>query len=1281
MNSNGEGVKILLGNGDNYLMLESENDITQKAKYGFTFFISIDESFISSGCSLTITINPCYQSCKGCSIKASEANQENHNCLECKDGYYPFSGNRANCFTIEEVNTDHPNWYFDEGLQEFGECHSSCKTCSGPLEENCLICDDSDEQNPFYLYEGKCLSHCPERTFPNTDENGKKICQKCYKNCKTCEQSGNADDMKCTSCQNDNIKYLQNCYEVYNINDKSFYDPEDNTITTSCLQKHQLYIKENENECIDKPENYFISNTITGVISECDSNCKTCSESSTNCLSCNDGLYLQEGNCVESCLSNYYIDGTNCFKCHDNCLTCETGKQLDETGNLINMKCLTCKNGMIKNEENCFPVEEYESNKITFNINEIDSSKTIGTCLDLNKAIFYETYECISKPSNTYYVISNEDNTGVIKNCDIACDECHGEKTEEDTNCINCASGYSKIKETDTNCILESLLPTEPPIITEKPTEKPEIPTEKIKPESPNTSNPAGKCAENLFLTLTGECASECPSGTYQFMLNHTCLESCPENYKVNNENNRCIRIIFEDKVTPKEFKTEIIRDIVSYVNSTNVINCTTFVAVVLSSGEMNVENQIKSGISAINFRDKGLKIKRHYDIPDDEEIIVLSMQKNNQTETEEKTDIKLNFQSKIGAVIGKDIEIEVYDLSGRKLDITDCEEEIEVAKYIGDEEEKIDIESAQSFAEMGIDVFNSSSEFFNDLCYEYDNIDGKDITMNDRRTDVYQNVSFCKEGCTYVGVDYDLKVASCICDAAVLQSEGNNTNNNDNQAQSNSNTFESLVESFIKNWLDFNIDVVKCYNLIFNPRILKQNIGFFVMTALLVAQMVFLVIFFIKRMKPIKSYMLNFKSSEFKQNKAVPPRKDGDVKRYNTQKRIKYKKSELVLEGLENEDKKENLKEEVKKNHKKKSHHRKSNRISTQMQLITDNNNLKDDIENNNEENKDNFDTVAIEGQPSSKTNNKFIANDKSKKKHLTTKNKVNNIVSENILNEKIKFPNTNKRYIKHKTTKSRRSKIKISEDFNEFKTTTEKELKEKSGENSEKISYSDEELHGMDFEETKVNDQRSYIRMYWSFLVDSQIILGTFFTDNYLHLLIIKLSFFVINYQISFFLNALFYTDEYISEAYHNDGVLDIFTGLPKAIYSFIATLIITNLLVMLYNNKEDLLKVLREKRNYKEYLKVINSKLRSLRNKLIAYYIIIFILGIFFLYYVSAFCAVYRNSQKYLFLGFVESFDVDTIVAIVLCIILSLLRYVAINKNIKCLYSAANFISTFL
>ena len=75
------------------------------------------------------------------------------------------------------------------------------------------------------------------------------------------------------------------------------------------------------------------------------------------------------------------------------------------------------------------------------------------------------------------------------------------------------------------------------------------------------------------------------------------------------------------------------------------------------------------------------------------------------------------------------------------------------------------------------------------------------------------------------------------------------------------------------------------------------------------------------------------------------------------------------------------------------------------------------------------------------------------------------------------------------------------------------------------------------------------------------------------------------------------------------------------------------------MLSNSKKDLMKIIREKKNDKDYKKLISDKLKTLRNKLIAYYIIIFVLGIFFLYYVSAFCAVYRNSQKYLFLGFVD------------------------------------------
>ena len=210
---------------------------------------------------------------------------------------------------------------------------------------------------------------------------------------------------------------------------------------------------------------------------------------------------------------------------------------------------------------------------------------------------------------------------------------------------------------------------------------------------------------------------------------------------------------------------------------------------------------------------------------------------------------------------------------------------------------------------------------------------------------------------------------------------------------------------------------------------------------------------------------------------------------------------------------------------------------------------------------------------------------------------------------------------------------------------------------------------------------DKRSFIRIYWSFLVDNQIILGTFFTSNFLHLFVIKLSFLISTFQISFFLNAFFYSDEYISNAYHNDGALDFLSGLPKSIYSFLATLVTTNLLSMLSNSKNELIDTIKN-RTYKiDYLLQVDIKLRKLRNKLIIYYVFLFILENFFLYYVSAFCAVYRNSQKYWLIGCFESLVIDTLSSICICLFPTIFRYVSLKKKIKYFYTLSNIINIFL
>ena len=219
------------------------------------------------------------------------------------------------------------------------------------------------------------------------------------------------------------------------------------------------------------------------------------------------------------------------------------------------------------------------------------------------------------------------------------------------------------------------------------------------------------------------------------------------------------------------------------------------------------------------------------------------------------------------------------------------------------------------------------------------------------------------------------------------------------------------------------------------------------------------------------------------------------------------------------------------------------------------------------------------------------------------------------------------------------------------------------------------------MKFKDILIHDKRSYLRMYWAYFIHSKIILGTFCLENNLNLFVIRLSFFIYTYEISLFFNSFFYSDEYISNAYHNDGILDFVSSLPKSIYSAIITFIITTVLTKLSNSESELNNIIKENNKDKNYQEIINIQLKKLRNKLIVYFSIVILLGIFFSYYVSAFCAVYRYSQKYWFFGFLESFGTNFLVAIVICFFVTIFRYFSIKKKKKCLFNLSNLVGKLL
>ena len=751
-----------------------------------------------------------------------------------------------------------------------------------------------------------------------------------------------------------------------------------------------------------------------------------------------------------------------------------------------------------------------------------------------------------------------------------------------------------------------------------------------------------------------------------QYLINcFTFNKNETKNYN-NTYNNTVIKTI-----SSSELKNQIIDNILNFVNSSELINGTDFIAIVLTSDNMDPIEQLKKGISAVDLGDCTEAIKDYYNISKEESLIILNMEskKNESKENEEKKDDDNSFD------LGKNVQIEVFDMSGRNLDLSVCKKDIKVMKYIGDVKE-LDIESAKGLADQGIDVFNAKDGFFNDLCQNYENNEGKDIILEDRRKDIYQNATFCQKGCKYNGMNYELMTANCLCNSSLLQISSDNNIEDKNEKEEKLN-FNTLTESILANLFDFNIEVFNCYNLVFNLKLLSTNIGFYCMGGMFILQLIFLFIYLTKRVKPIKYYMITFNNKKIKDKNNPPPK----ANKYTT-----YNKKKLIPKNTE----RMNIMEYNESNN--------GNSTSKRKLGFMDVDNVETTVNN-----KDKFKLNPL-FSPIYMNEDNNNANFFKKKGIIRVKKNITQTINNQTNNKKISGKKKEKEKIIFETTDDNNNKIqsnskklysrgKIKQNY--LFNKEEKNKDEFNGEiveekNNDKIneiiklsllSYNDEDLQDMDYELAIVYVKRSFLRIYWTFLVDTQIILGTFCTENYLNLLVIKLSFFIFTFQISFFLNAFFYTDEYVSDAYHNDGVLDFISGLPKSIYSFIATLITTNLLKMLSNSKSELMQVIRENRKNNNYINLIDIKLKKLKRKLIIYFVFVFLLGLLFLYYVSAFCAVYRNSKKYWFIGCLESFGIDSLAAIAICILLAFFRYIAIKKHKKYFYVLANIISVFL
>ena len=228
-------------------------------------------------------------------------------------------------------------------------------------------------------------------------------------------------------------------------------------------------------------------------------------------------------------------------------------------------------------------------------------------------------------------------------------------------------------------------------------------------------------------------------------------------------------------------------------------------------------------------------------------------------------------------------------------------------------------------------------------------------------------------------------------------------------------------------------------------------------------------------------------------------------------------------------------------------------------------------------------------------------------------------------------------------------------------------------------KYKYNDEELNSLDYDKAIKYDKRTYFQYYFSLIKQKHLLIFTFFNNVDYNIFIIKFALFIFSFSLFFSVNALFFVDSTMHNIYKSKGKLELLSQIPDIFYSTVISSIISIVIKTLALSNKDLLKI-KQINNTKKALKESSILLYKLKIKFNLFFLISFILTIFFWYFISAFCAVYKNTQVILIENTLSSFGVSLLYPLGLNLIPGLLRIPALkseSKNLELLYKLSKLV----
>ncbi len=224
----------------------------------------------------------------------------------------------------------------------------------------------------------------------------------------------------------------------------------------------------------------------------------------------------------------------------------------------------------------------------------------------------------------------------------------------------------------------------------------------------------------------------------------------------------------------------------------------------------------------------------------------------------------------------------------------------------------------------------------------------------------------------------------------------------------------------------------------------------------------------------------------------------------------------------------------------------------------------------------------------------------------------------------------------------------------------------KNKDNENS-KEEFTNDELNELtNFEDVLDLDKRGFFSYYISIFVEKQIFFSTIFKKSLFYPLSFRLLIFFFTIQCFLFLNALFFTQEYLNKRYRAkklDFVYIIKNEITKSLYASIIVLLIGKIVNIFTTITIDYLKITKNI-NDKKYLIRLKNIIFEIKKKFYIIIVIMIIFSFIFWYFLFIFCDIYKNNQMSWILSTFISFIVNILIPFCICIIITILRFISLK-----------------